>query len=228
MFLWAGFCFQTQPQMSLFGSVWVGSEFDFRKFRISGSQTCGISKPAGRLEVGLILLILNVPFSRFTEKVWTIFLFFFEKQKNTISGTFFRTFFLISSFSYREPIVSKFMWTRSVLLTPTPWVAKCHRKPHELGIPRIVPHKKFLPRKDLFGGPVVHAAVVLEHHHVLFLFVPSATNKAHPTWVCFVFAVEVVADLSIMEYLNAKKKIYFVIIIVCSNHYSEQLSRKRI
>lgn len=203
---------QSTVTNSLFCSVWVGSEF-----RISGSQTCGISEPAGRLLVDFILLILQVPFSYFTKKVLTIF-FFWRKKKHSL-GNLFQDVFLISSFSYRESIVSKFMWTKSVLLTPTPWVAKCHRKPHELGIPRIVPHKKFLPRKDLFGGPVVHAAMVLEHHHVLFLFVSSATNKAHPTGVCFVFAVEVVADLSIMEYLNAKKKKFYLLrIIVCSIH----------
>lgn len=93
------------------------------------------------------------------------------------------------------------------ILTSTSRVAECHRHPHKLWVSGIVPHKQLLPRKDLPDCPVVYTAMVLEHHHVLFFLVPSTTNKSHPTGISFVFSVEVMTDLTIVEDLGWKENV---------------------
>ena len=75
-----------------------------------------------------------------------------------------------------------------------------------MGISGIVPHKKLLTRKNLFNGPIVNTAVVLEYYHVLFFFVPSAANETHPAGVGFVFAIKEMADLTIVEDLREKAR----------------------
>lgn len=58
--------------------------------------------------------------------------------------------------------------------------------------------------------------MVLENHHVLFFFVPRTSNEPHPAGVGFVFAIEIMADLTVVEDLRRKNiRMVFVVPSLC-------------
>lgn len=61
-------------------------------------------------------------------------------------------------------------------------------------------------REDFFDGFIVYIIVILEDYYVLFFFVLSVVNKVYLIGVSFVFVVEVMVNLFVVEDLKLKIK----------------------